>query len=74
VLNCNAPDSGNAEVLLRYGSDEQLLAGDICTAFAMTEPGVASSDATNMRLIAVVAGDEQHRWQTCCARLIGDKE
>jgi acyl-CoA dehydrogenase len=65
VLNCNAPDSGNAEVLLRYGSQEQkdrwldpLLAGDIRTAFAMTEPGVASSDATNMELTAVVEGDE----------------
>ena len=75
VFNCSAPDTGNMETIVRYGTPEHqqewlepLLAGDIRSAFAMTEPNVASSDAMNIETSVVRDGDDYvingHKWWT----------
>ncbi len=75
VFNCNAPDTGNAEILAEFGSDEQkekwlrpLLEGDIRSCFSMTEPDTSGADPTGLRTTAVRDGDDWvingHKWFT----------
>jgi acyl-CoA dehydrogenase len=75
VFNCNAPDTGNAEIMAEFGSEEQkdkwlkpLLEGEIRTCFSMTEPDTSGADPTGLRTSAVRNGDEWvingHKWFT----------